>query len=178
MAKYCEEIFGDLLLKQPLEGFPVCDFITSHANPAVSCFNFHGKSTPFWFCQPVSVGFMVQRFGVYGNVVCFQLDAGQSLPSPNDLKHKILIKNKRLKPEVEQSGWITNSLFFLMINLKSCWNLNDLYVNIVNDLFILCLQSSWSPLRSTWKLVRWAYRPEKMTMMKTWRSVNTYTHSV
>ncbi|XP_057207994.1 1-phosphatidylinositol 4,5-bisphosphate phosphodiesterase beta-4 isoform X1 [Triplophysa rosa] len=52
MAKYCEEIFGDLLLKQPLEGFP--------------------------------------------------LDAGQPLPSPNDLKHKILIKNKRLKPEVEQ----------------------------------------------------------------------------
>lgn len=52
MAKYCEEIFGDLLLKQPLEGFP--------------------------------------------------LEAGQQLPSPNDLRRKILIKNKRLKPEVEQ----------------------------------------------------------------------------
>ncbi|KAA0708140.1 1-phosphatidylinositol 4,5-bisphosphate phosphodiesterase beta-4 [Triplophysa tibetana] len=52
MSKYCEESFGDLLLKQPLEGFP--------------------------------------------------LDAGQPLPSPNDLKLKILIKNKRLKPEVEQ----------------------------------------------------------------------------
>ncbi|KAK2884329.1 hypothetical protein Q8A67_017966 [Cirrhinus molitorella] len=52
MAKYCEEIFGDLLLKQPLEGFPI--------------------------------------------------EAGQALPSPNDLKRKILIKNKRLKPEVEQ----------------------------------------------------------------------------
>lgn len=52
MAKYCEEIFGDLLLKQPLDGFPI--------------------------------------------------EAGRPLPSPNDLKRKILIKNKRLKPEVEQ----------------------------------------------------------------------------
>ncbi|XP_051775236.1 1-phosphatidylinositol 4,5-bisphosphate phosphodiesterase beta-4 isoform X2 [Erpetoichthys calabaricus] len=52
MAKYCEEIFGDLLLKLPLEGFP--------------------------------------------------LEPGQNLPSPNDLKRKILIKNKRLKPEVEK----------------------------------------------------------------------------
>ncbi|XP_048841251.1 1-phosphatidylinositol 4,5-bisphosphate phosphodiesterase beta-4-like isoform X1 [Brienomyrus brachyistius] len=52
MARYCEEIFGDLLLKQPLEGFPI--------------------------------------------------EAGRPLPSPIDLKRKILIKNKRLKPEVEQ----------------------------------------------------------------------------
>ncbi|XP_069811534.1 1-phosphatidylinositol 4,5-bisphosphate phosphodiesterase beta-4 isoform X2 [Dendropsophus ebraccatus] len=52
MSKYCEEIFGDLLLKQPLETHP--------------------------------------------------LDAGRPLPSPNDLKRKILIKNKRLKPEVEK----------------------------------------------------------------------------
>ncbi|XP_041108557.1 1-phosphatidylinositol 4,5-bisphosphate phosphodiesterase beta-4-like isoform X4 [Polyodon spathula] len=52
MAKYCEEIFGDLLLRQPLEGY--------------------------------------------------LLEAGQPLPSPNDLKRKILIKNKRLKPEVEK----------------------------------------------------------------------------
>ncbi|MGH0139772.1 UNVERIFIED_CONTAM: hypothetical protein FKN15_035772 [Acipenser sinensis] len=52
MAKYCEEIFGDLLLKQPLD---------SHS-----------------------------------------LEPGQPLPSPNDLKRKILIKNKRLKAEVEK----------------------------------------------------------------------------
>ncbi|KAM3931517.1 1-phosphatidylinositol 4,5-bisphosphate phosphodiesterase beta-4 isoform 2-T4 [Leptodactylus fuscus] len=52
MSKYCEEIFGDLLLKQPLESHP--------------------------------------------------LDPGRPLPSPNDLKRKILIKNKRLKPEVEK----------------------------------------------------------------------------
>ncbi|KAM9355314.1 1-phosphatidylinositol 4,5-bisphosphate phosphodiesterase beta-4 isoform 1-T1 [Pholidichthys leucotaenia] len=52
MAKYCEEIFGDLLLKLPLENSPI--------------------------------------------------EPGRSLPSPNDLKRKILIKNKRLKPEVEQ----------------------------------------------------------------------------
>uniref|UniRef100_A0A3Q0R5K7 1-phosphatidylinositol 4,5-bisphosphate phosphodiesterase n=1 Tax=Amphilophus citrinellus TaxID=61819 RepID=A0A3Q0R5K7_AMPCI len=52
MAKYCEEIFGDLLLKQALENSPI--------------------------------------------------EPGRPLPSPNDLKRKILIKNKRLKPEVEQ----------------------------------------------------------------------------
>ncbi|XP_037541696.1 1-phosphatidylinositol 4,5-bisphosphate phosphodiesterase beta-4 [Nematolebias whitei] len=52
MAKYCEEIFGDLLLRQPLENY--------------------------------------------------SLEPGRPLPSPNDLKRKILIKNKRLKPEVEQ----------------------------------------------------------------------------
>lgn len=32
-----------------------------------------------------------------------QIESGRPLPSPNDLKRKILIKNKRLKPEVEQS---------------------------------------------------------------------------
>ncbi|XP_062981392.1 1-phosphatidylinositol 4,5-bisphosphate phosphodiesterase beta-4 isoform X3 [Elgaria multicarinata webbii] len=52
MSKYCEDIFGDLLLKQPLEAYP--------------------------------------------------LEPGRSLPSPNELKRKILIKNKRLKPEVEK----------------------------------------------------------------------------
>ncbi|XP_028460750.1 LOW QUALITY PROTEIN: 1-phosphatidylinositol 4,5-bisphosphate phosphodiesterase beta-4 [Perca flavescens] len=52
MAKYCEEIFGEFLLKQPLENYPI--------------------------------------------------ESGRPLPSPNDLKRKILIKNKRLKPEVEQ----------------------------------------------------------------------------
>ncbi|XP_053140711.1 1-phosphatidylinositol 4,5-bisphosphate phosphodiesterase beta-4 isoform X3 [Hemicordylus capensis] len=52
MSKYCEDIFGDLLLKQPLETYP--------------------------------------------------LEPGRPLPSPNDLKRKILIKNKRLKPEVEK----------------------------------------------------------------------------
>lgn len=35
--------------------------------------------------------------------VLLQMESGRPLPSPNDLKRKILIKNKRLKPEVEQS---------------------------------------------------------------------------
>ncbi|XP_031721784.1 1-phosphatidylinositol 4,5-bisphosphate phosphodiesterase beta-4 [Anarrhichthys ocellatus] len=52
MAKYCEETFGEFLLKQPLENYPI--------------------------------------------------ESGRPLPSPNELKRKILIKNKRLKPEVEQ----------------------------------------------------------------------------
>lgn len=52
LAKYCDDILGDLLLKEPLLSHP--------------------------------------------------LEPGVPLPSPNDLKRKILIKNKRLKPEVEK----------------------------------------------------------------------------
>uniref|UniRef100_A0A8C9TSS5 1-phosphatidylinositol 4,5-bisphosphate phosphodiesterase n=1 Tax=Scleropages formosus TaxID=113540 RepID=A0A8C9TSS5_SCLFO len=65
MAKYCEEIFGDLLLKQPLETFPVCVL-----SPCLST------------CVYVGI------------------EPARPLPSPNELKRKILIKNKRLKPEV------------------------------------------------------------------------------
>lgn len=52
LAKYCDEIFGDLLLKEPLPDYP--------------------------------------------------LEPGAALPPPSALKRKILIKNKRLKPEVEK----------------------------------------------------------------------------
>ncbi|KYM81957.1 1-phosphatidylinositol-4,5-bisphosphate phosphodiesterase [Atta colombica] len=52
LAKYCDEIFGDLLLKEPLKDYP--------------------------------------------------LESGCLLPPPSALKNKILIKNKRLKPEVEK----------------------------------------------------------------------------
>uniref|UniRef100_A0A8C4Q3L1 1-phosphatidylinositol 4,5-bisphosphate phosphodiesterase n=1 Tax=Eptatretus burgeri TaxID=7764 RepID=A0A8C4Q3L1_EPTBU len=52
IARYCEEIFGEKLLKNPLESHP--------------------------------------------------LEPGRLLPSPNDLKYKILFKNKRLSPEVEK----------------------------------------------------------------------------
>ncbi|XP_057321910.1 1-phosphatidylinositol 4,5-bisphosphate phosphodiesterase-like [Microplitis mediator] len=52
LAKYCDDILGDLLLKEPLKDFP--------------------------------------------------LEPGHPLPPPSALKRKILIKNKRLKPEVEK----------------------------------------------------------------------------
>ncbi|KAK7141889.1 hypothetical protein R3I94_011547 [Phoxinus phoxinus] len=52
LARYCEDIFGDFLLKQPLDDFP--------------------------------------------------MEAGCPLPSPNELRGKILIKNRRLKPDVEK----------------------------------------------------------------------------
>lgn len=52
LAKYCEEIFDDLLLQRPLDSVP--------------------------------------------------LEKNVTLPSPNQLKFKILIKNKRLKPEDEK----------------------------------------------------------------------------
>lgn len=52
LAKYCDDIFGDLLMKEPLPDYP--------------------------------------------------LEPGAPLPPPCLLKRKILIKNKRLKPEVEK----------------------------------------------------------------------------
>ncbi|CAL1280662.1 unnamed protein product [Larinioides sclopetarius] len=52
LAKYCDDILGDLLLREPLPGYPI--------EPSIP------------------------------------------LPSPNDLKRKIIIKNKRLRPEVEK----------------------------------------------------------------------------
>ncbi|GMR59752.1 hypothetical protein PMAYCL1PPCAC_29947 [Pristionchus mayeri] len=52
MAKYCMDIFGDMLLTRPFDDYP--------------------------------------------------LEPGVVLPSPNKLKRKILIKNKRLKPEIEK----------------------------------------------------------------------------
>ncbi|XP_029034103.1 1-phosphatidylinositol 4,5-bisphosphate phosphodiesterase-like isoform X1 [Osmia bicornis bicornis] len=52
LAKYCDEILGDLLLKEPIKDYP--------------------------------------------------LEPGHPLPPPSALKRKILIKNKRLKPEVEK----------------------------------------------------------------------------
>ncbi|XP_073484728.1 1-phosphatidylinositol 4,5-bisphosphate phosphodiesterase beta-4 isoform X1 [Aquarana catesbeiana] len=72
MSKYCEEIFGDLLLKQPLESYPA---IANEPNK-------QGKGK---LAQPSC-----------------ELEAGRPLPSPNDLKRKILIKNKRLKQEAEK----------------------------------------------------------------------------
>ncbi|XP_034942124.1 1-phosphatidylinositol 4,5-bisphosphate phosphodiesterase-like [Chelonus insularis] len=53
LAKYCDDILGDLLLKEPLKDYP--------------------------------------------------LEPGSPLPPPSALKRKILIKNKRLKPEVEKA---------------------------------------------------------------------------
>lgn len=32
MAKYCEEIFGELLLKQPLENYPVNTLLLIYSN--------------------------------------------------------------------------------------------------------------------------------------------------
>ncbi|VDM95376.1 unnamed protein product, partial [Onchocerca ochengi] len=52
MARYCVEIFGDILLSKPFDDYP--------------------------------------------------LEPGVQLPSPNRLKRKILIKNKRLKADIEK----------------------------------------------------------------------------
>ncbi|GIZ01631.1 1-phosphatidylinositol 4,5-bisphosphate phosphodiesterase beta-4 [Caerostris extrusa] len=52
LAKYCDDCLGDMLLREPIPGYPI--------------------------------------------------ETNVPLPSPNDLKRKIIIKNKRLRPEVEK----------------------------------------------------------------------------
>lgn len=47
---------------------------------------------------------MTLLFALTAQPCCvLQIESGRPLPSPTELKRKILIKNKRLKPEVEQS---------------------------------------------------------------------------
>uniref|UniRef100_A0A8D2N005 1-phosphatidylinositol 4,5-bisphosphate phosphodiesterase n=1 Tax=Zonotrichia albicollis TaxID=44394 RepID=A0A8D2N005_ZONAL len=61
----------------------------------------HGKAmcTDILFkVTPLQLGLEGQQWGPLHP----RLEQGKALPSPNDLKRKILIKNKRLKPEVEK----------------------------------------------------------------------------
>jgi phosphatidylinositol phospholipase C beta len=79
MAKYCEDVLGEYLLKRPLDGIP--------------------------------------------------LESGVPLPSPNQLKRKILIKNKRLKPDVEkrQLEWLTQG------KEKSIFEDNEVPLDVDDD---------------------------------------------
>ncbi len=73
MAKYCDDIFGDLLLKEPLPDYQV----------------------KIYYILQIRIGIKKVDFS--------QLEPGVPFPSPKQLKRKILIKNKRLRPEVERT---------------------------------------------------------------------------
>jgi phosphatidylinositol phospholipase C beta len=76
LARHCEKILGDLLLTKPIEGFSV---------------------------SPIKPSLLLKDAYCYFNICfCLQLEPHAILPSPNHFKRKILIKNKRLKPEVEK----------------------------------------------------------------------------
>uniref|UniRef100_A0A8C7VNQ1 1-phosphatidylinositol 4,5-bisphosphate phosphodiesterase n=1 Tax=Oncorhynchus mykiss TaxID=8022 RepID=A0A8C7VNQ1_ONCMY len=105
MARYCEEIFGEYLLRHPLEGFPV---------------------------SPPSSTLYIYLFLIYS------VEAGRPLPSPNDLKRKILIKNKRLKPEVEQSTLTATVSSFTWLMYVSPHG--AVYFTMVYNGLLLCVQ--------------------------------------
>ena len=62
-----------------------------------------------------------------------QLEAGIPLPSPNQLKRKILIKNKRLKPDVEKR----ESYLVVIITLMKQYDLPILRQYFILNYFIL-----------------------------------------
>lgn len=69
---------------------------------------------------------------------------GQPLPSPNDLKGKILIKNRRLKPEVEKSMCI----LFAKKNTVNALNYNlftnaYLYCSYLEHIYIFFLSGTF-----------------------------------
>lgn len=76
MAEYCRSIFGDALLTEPLEKYPV------------------SLSLPHPF-----VAESIPQGSTQGSVVAFQLESGVPLPSPQELMGKILIKNKKSHPK-------------------------------------------------------------------------------
>jgi len=72
----------------------------------------------FFFLRP-SVDFIVMCSRAETAVTCdrdwccFQLEPGVPLPSPNQLRRKILIKNKRLIPEDEKCKCSLADLFYV-----------------------------------------------------------------
>lgn len=73
MAEYCRSIFGEALLIDPLDKYPV--------------------SITFEFM--IQLGRATLSAVSLLHVVCLQLESGVPLPSPQELMGKILIKNKK-----------------------------------------------------------------------------------
>ena len=78
MANTFINVFGDLLLKEPLKDYPVM------------------SSTMY------RTRIYTQSISFPDLILSFQLVKGQPTPPPSKMKRKILIKNKRLKTEVEK----------------------------------------------------------------------------
>ncbi|KAK6621314.1 hypothetical protein RUM43_011620 [Polyplax serrata] len=107
LAKYCDEILGDYLLKEPLSDYPDvihaiadCAFVTSDFPVILSFENHCSKANQYRlakYCDEIFGPLLLKE-----PLPDHPLEAGVQLPSPNKLLRKILIKNKRLKPEVEK----------------------------------------------------------------------------
>lgn len=80
MAEYCRSIFGDALLIDPLEKYPVIT-ISPLINPILK--HLRGPRMKIWFY----IDIIRHSFA--------QLEQGQLLPSPQEMLGKILVKNKK-----------------------------------------------------------------------------------
>uniref|UniRef100_A0A3Q2YNK3 Phosphoinositide phospholipase C n=1 Tax=Hippocampus comes TaxID=109280 RepID=A0A3Q2YNK3_HIPCM len=90
----------DILFKDVIQAIKDTAFVTSEFPVILSFENHCSKPQQYKmakYCEEI-FGDFLQRLPLDN----FPIESGRPLPSPNDLKRKILIKNKRLKPEVEQ----------------------------------------------------------------------------
>ncbi|XP_071488993.1 1-phosphatidylinositol 4,5-bisphosphate phosphodiesterase beta-4-like isoform X4 [Diadema antillarum] len=90
----------DILFKDVIQAIRDTAFVTSDF-PVILSFENHCSKPQ----QLKLARYCEEVLGEYLLTEClddYKLDSGVPLPSPNKLKRKILIKNKRLKPEVEQ----------------------------------------------------------------------------
>lgn len=90
----------DILFKDVINAIRDCAFVTSEYPVILSFENHCCKKQQYKlakYCDD-SLGDMLLR----EPLTSYLLDVGVPLPSPNDLRKKIIIKNKRLRPEVEK----------------------------------------------------------------------------
>ncbi|XP_071037611.1 1-phosphatidylinositol 4,5-bisphosphate phosphodiesterase isoform X2 [Parasteatoda tepidariorum] len=90
----------DILFKDVIAAIRDCAFVTSDYPIILSFENHCSKKQQYKlakYCDDC-LGDMLLR----EPLPAFPMEAGVTLPTPNDLKRKIIIKNKRLRPEVEK----------------------------------------------------------------------------
>jgi len=91
----------DILFKEAIVAIADCAFVTSEYPVILSFENHCCRAQQYKLAK-----YSEEMFGEFlgkDPVPGYPLEPGAGLPSPGHLKHKILIKNKRLKPDIEKS---------------------------------------------------------------------------
>lgn len=170
LAKYCEIYFGDMLLKDPLPENAV-----RFLRHLQFFFSLLHEFCPFQ-------GLLIKLLWLTSKNVYFltkmKLEKGVPLPSPNQLKRKILIKNKRLEKDVEKTE--------LELFRKGQLTVNDddevkedakadplpkvrLPFNRVDKIHFLNVENEQKPMVFPVSVVFWKSRREPTVIWQKWR---------